>query len=129
MPQIWYALHCNALTSDVAPNVNIIWLTAISKLGQRLSTYSVGDSLIMRQKLFARVPNAETTWRQLREEYAANIQPLADAGQLVMARKYALRALQFLPESHPQASFPPPRFASLVLQHLLLVLTAFILSF
>ncbi len=64
----------------------------------------------MRQKLFGRVPNAETTWHRCRKEYAAGIALLEGAGQLVMARKHALRALQFLPESDPKASLPHPRF-------------------
>ncbi len=63
----------------------------------------------MRQKLFGRVPNAKTTWHRCRKEYVASIASLEGVGQLVMARKHALRALQFLPESDAKAALPHPR--------------------
>ncbi len=64
----------------------------------------------MRQRLFALVPDAEAKWRQFREDYVAGIKPLELAGYLVVARKHALRTLQFLPESDPKVcpSSPPP---------------------
>ena len=64
-----------------------------------------GTALSMRQRLFELVPDAEMTWRQFRDDYVAGLEPLERAGYLVVARKHALRTLQFLPESDPKVYF------------------------